>query len=157
MDKIPVTAKGLAKLEEELKHAKAVERPEVIEAIASAREHGDLKENAEYHAARERQSFLEGRIQELEAVVSRAEVIDPSTMSGDVVRFGATVTVIDEDTEKEHTYQIVGEYEADLANGRLSFKAPLAKAIIGKEVGESIVFQSPNGEKYYEILKVEYK
>jgi transcription elongation factor GreA len=156
VEKIHLTAKGLAGLEDELKNLKAVERPKVIEAIAEARAHGDLSENAEYHAAREQQSFIEGRIKELEAVTGRAEVIDPSKMDGDTVKFGATVTVIDEDTEKEHRYQIVGEYESDIDKGLLSLKAPIARALIGKEVGDSIEVKSPSGEKYYEILKIDY-
>ncbi len=157
MERFPLTQEGLTKLEAELKHLKNVERPEVIEAIAEARAHGDLSENAEYHAARERQSFIEGRIQELEAVTGRAEVVDPKKLSGTTVRFGATVTVIDEETEKETTYQIVGDYEADIDNGLLSYKAPIARAVIGKEEGDSITVPSPGGERYIEILKVEYK
>lgn len=157
MDRFPLTQKGLTKLEEELKHLKNVERPEVIEAIAEARAHGDLSENAEYHAARERQSFIEGRIKELEAVTGRAEVVDPTKLSGTTVRFGATVTVIDEETEKETTYQIVGDYEADIDSGLLSYKAPIARALIGKEEGDSITVPSPGGERYIEILKVAYK
>ncbi|MBK67955.1 MAG: transcription elongation factor GreA [Rickettsiales bacterium] len=157
MERFPLTQEGLTKLEAELKHLKNVERPEVIEAIAEARAHGDLSENAEYHAARERQSFIEGRIQELEAVTGRAEVVDPKKLSGTTVRFGATVTVFDEETEKETTYQIVGDYEADIDNGLLSYKAPIARAVIGKEEGDSITVPSPGGERYIEILKVEYK
>lgn len=157
MERIPMTKQGLETLEEELKHSIAVERPAIIEQIAEARAHGDLSENAEYHAAREKQSFLEGRIKELEAVTSRAEVIDPSKLSGDTVRFGATVTVLDEDTEKETTYQIVGEYEADIDKGLLSYKAPIARALINKELGDSVTVPSPGGEKFYEIMKVEYK
>lgn len=157
MDKVPVTLAGLKRLEEELKHLKNVERPEVIEAIATARDHGDLKENAEYHAARERQGFIEGRIQELESVTSRAEIIDPSKMDGDTVKFGATVTILDEDTEKKFVYQIVGEYEANIDKGLLSFKAPIARALIGKSEGDSVEVKSPSGEKFYEILEVKYK
>ncbi len=157
MDKVPVTAAGLKRLEEELKHLKSVERPEVIEAIATARAHGDLKENAEYHAARERQGFIEARIKDLESATSRAEVIDPSKMDGSTVKFGATVTILDEDTEKKFVYQIVGEYEANIEKGLLSCKAPIAHALIGKSEGDSVEVKSPSGEKFYEILSVQYK
>lgn len=157
MERFPLTQKGLDRLNEEYKNLKSVERPAVIEAIAEARAHGDLSENAEYHAARERQSFIEGRIQELEAVIGRAEVVDPAKISGSTVRFGATVTVIDEDTEKETTYQIVGDYEADIDQGLLSYKAPIARALIGKEEGDSVTVPSPGGERFLEILKVDYK
>mgnify|MGYP003624278853 FL=1 len=157
MEKIPVTKKGHAVLEAELKHLKSVRRPEVIEAIATAREHGDLSENAEYHAAREQQSFIEGRIRELEAVMSRAQIIDPLSMVGhDTVKFGATVTVIDEDTEEETQYQIVGEHEADADNGKLSITAPICRAMIGKGEGDSISVVTPKGGKDYEILSVSY-
>lgn len=157
MEKIPVTKKGYHVLEGELKDLKTVQRPAVIEAIATAREHGDLSENAEYHAAREQQSFIEGRIMELEAVISRAQIIDPTTMHGDeVVKFGATVLVVDEDTEEETEYQIVGEHEADADNGKLSITAPICRAMIGKGEGDSISVRTPKGEKDYEILKVSY-
>ena len=157
MEKIPVTKKGYHVLEGELKDLKTVQRPAVIEAIATAREHGDLSENAEYHAAREQQSFIEGRIMELEAVISRAQIIDPTTMQGDeVVKFGATVLVVDEDTEEETEYQIVGEHEADADNGKLSITAPICRAMIGKGEGDSISVRTPKGEKDYEILKVSY-
>lgn len=156
MEKIPMTATGLAQLEEELKNLKGVERPAVIRAIAEAREHGDLSENAEYHAARERQSFIEGRISELEDIVSRAQVIDTSKLSGDTVRFGATVTLADEDSDEEVVYQIVGAHEADIKQGRLSVHAPLARALIGKHLGESVEVNSPGGSKSYEIVDVKF-
>ncbi|MCI5050675.1 MAG: transcription elongation factor GreA [Rickettsiales bacterium] len=156
MDKIPVTATGFTHLEKELKNLKSVERPDVVKAIAEAREHGDLKENAEYHAARERQSFIEGRILELEAVVSRADVIDPSSMSGDTIKFGATIDLIDEETEDEVTYQIVGEYEADLENGKISMTAPIARALIGKSEGDSAEVKTPKGVRYYEVVAIRY-
>lgn len=152
-----MTAPGFARLEEELRNLKSVERPAVIEAIAEARSHGDLSENAEYHAARERQSFIEGRIADLEDKVSRADVIDTSKMSGDIIKFGATVTVIDEDTEEKRTYQIVGEYEADFEKGKLALTAPLSRALIGKKVGDSVEVTTPKGVKAYEVVKVEYK
>ena len=151
-----MTAQGLARLEEELKHLKAIARPEAIRSIAEAREHGDLSENAEYHAARERQSFIEGRVLELEDKVARAEVIDISSLSGNTVTFGATVTLVDEDTEEKLTYQLVGELEADVKEGRLAVTAPLARAIIGKEVGDTVEVNTPKGEKAYEILKVKF-
>lgn len=157
MNKIPITAEGIARLEEELKHLKAVERPAIIRAIAEAREHGDLSENAEYHAARERQSFIEGRIMELEDKVSRAEVIDVSKLTGKQVKFGATVTVIDEDTEEKTAYQIVGEDEADIKHKRLAVTAPLARALIGKSVGDNVEVTTPGGSKSYEIAKVQFK
>lgn len=155
-DKMPTTAAGLTRLEEELKQLKTVARPEVIRSIAEAREHGDLSENAEYHAARERQSFIEGRVAELEDKISRAEVIDVSKLSGDTVKFGATVTVIDEDTDEELTYQLVGELEADVKDGRIAITSPLARAIIGKSTGDSVEVVTPKGEKVYEIMKVRY-
>ncbi|WP_135079883.1 transcription elongation factor GreA [Terasakiella sp. SH-1] len=157
MDRIPMTAAGCAQLEEELKNLKSVERPNVIAAIAEAREHGDLSENAEYHAAREKQGFIEGRIKELEAVISVAEVIDPTTLSGDVVRFGATVLVADEDTDEETTYQIVGQHEANLEGGKISISSPLARGLIGKSLGDSVEVRTPGGSKSYEIVEVEYK
>ncbi len=151
-----MTAQGWVSLEEELKHLKFTARPEVIKAIAEAREHGDLSENAEYHAARERQSFIEGRVAELEDKMARAEVIDIATLSGDTVKFGATVTLVDEDTEEETCYQLVGELEADVKGGRLAITAPLSRALIGKQVGDSVEVATPKGEKSYEILKVKY-
>lgn len=155
-DKVPMTAGGFARLEEELRYLKSTARPEVIRAIAEAREHGDLSENAEYHAARERQSFIEGRVMELEDKIARAEVIDVASLNGDTVKFGATVTLVDEDTEAETAYQLVGEMEADVKEGRLSITAPLARALIGKEVGDSVEVMTPAGSKAYEILKVQY-
>ncbi len=151
-----MTSEGLTTLEEELRHLRNTARPEVIRAIAEAREHGDLSENAEYHAARDRQSFIEGRVMVLEDRIARSVVIDISTLSGDTVKFGATVTVIDEDSEEELTYQIVGEMEADVREGRMAITAPIARALIGKEVGDSVDVHTPKGEKVYEILKVEY-
>ncbi|HMA14679.1 MAG: transcription elongation factor GreA [Bacteroidota bacterium] len=155
-DKVPMTAGGFARLEEELRYLKTTARPEVIRAIAEARAHGDLSENAEYHAARERQSFIEGRVGELEDKIARAEVIDVASLNGSTVKFGATVTLVDEDTEVETAYQLVGEMEADVKEGRLSITAPLARALIGKEVGDSVEVMTPAGSKAYEILKVQY-
>ncbi len=157
MDKVPVTKIGYEELTKELKQLKTVARPNVIQDIAVAREHGDLKENAEYHAAREQQSFIEGRIQELESVTGRAQVIDPTTLSGTVVRFGATVTIVDEETDEEETYQIVGDYESDMESGKLSMSAPVARALIGKDEGDSVTVNTPKGGSDYEILKVIYK
>ena len=156
MEKIPLTAKGFAKLDAELKKLKSVERPQVIAAIAEAREHGDLSENAEYHAARERQSFIEGRLLELEDKISRAEVIDPQTLSGKDVKFGATVVLLDEDTDEEKTYQIVGEQEAAIEQGLLNLKSPLARALIGKEPGDSVEVRTPGGVRSYEIRAVSF-
>ncbi len=156
MQKFPMTAPGLQRLEEELRTLKAIERPAVIRAIAEARSHGDLSENAEYHAARERQSFIEGRIGELEEIVSSVEVIDPASLSGDHVMFGAHVKVVDEETDKEATYQIVGVHEADIKLARLSVSSPLAKALIGKKVGDSISVPAPGGDRTYEILSVKF-
>ncbi|MDJ1006513.1 MAG: transcription elongation factor GreA [Paracoccaceae bacterium] len=155
MDKIPLTRAGQTALSEELKQLKTVERPTVIKAIAEAREHGDLSENAEYHAAREKQSFIEGRVKELEGILSLADVIDPAKLSG-AIKFGATVRLVDEDTEEEKTYQIVGEPEADIEAGRLNVRSPLARALIGKEEGDSVEVRTPGGEKSYEVLKVEF-
>ncbi|MFN3075919.1 MAG: transcription elongation factor GreA [Alphaproteobacteria bacterium] len=156
MEKIPMTPAGLATLEDEFRRLRAVDRPNVIRAIAEAREHGDLSENAEYHAARERQSFIEGRILELEDIISRAEVIDVSKLSGSQVRFGATVTLADEDTEEEATYQIVGAHEADIKQGRISVHSPLGKAMIGKQIGDSIEVSTPKGSRAYQIVNVKY-
>lgn len=150
-----MTRAGHAALDQELKALKSVERPAVIRAIAEAREHGDLSENAEYHAARERQSFVEGRIRELEATLSRAEVIDTAALSG-AIKFGATVTLVDEDTEEERTYQIVGEAEADIERGLLNIRSPLARALIGKEAGDSVDVRTPGGEKSYEVVSIRY-
>ena len=156
MQKFPMTAPGLAALEEELRFLKGAERAAIIRAIAEARSHGDLSENAEYHAARERQSFIEGRVQELEEVISAVEVIDPSTLSGDMVKFGAHVQLLDEETEKETTYQIVGQHEAEIKQRKLSVSSPLSKALIGKKVGDSVSVPAPGGDRTYEILSVKY-
>jgi transcription elongation factor GreA len=156
MEKFPLTKKGFARLEQELKNLKGVERPNIIAAIAEARSHGDLSENAEYSAAKEKQSFIEGRIQELEAVVSRAQVIDPTEIKSDTIRFGATVAVVDVDTDKENSYQIVGDYEADINNNKISVSSPLAKALFGKEVGDEVSYTAPGGTKTFEILEVSY-
>ena len=155
MEKFPLTAKGFAKLDAELKKLKSQDRPAVIAAIAEAREHGDLSENAEYHAARERQSFIEGRVKELEAIISRGEVIDVSRLSGPV-KFGATVVILDEDTDEEKTYQIVGEAEANIESGLLNMKSPLARALIGKEPGDSVEVRTPGGLKSYELRTVSF-
>ncbi len=156
MDKYPMTATGYGKLEAELHDLKHEQRPAVIKAIAEAREHGDLSENAEYHAAREKQSFIEGRVLELEAVIAHAEVIDLNEISGDSVKFGAVVDLVDEETDEEVTYQIVGEYESNLEEGRISNTAPIARALIGKSVGDSAEVITPNGTRYYEILAIKY-
>lgn len=155
MEKIPMTRAGFTALDEELKILKSVERPAVIRAISEAREHGDLSENAEYHAAREKQSFIEGRIKELEALVSLADVIDTSKLSGSV-KFGATVKLVDEDTDEEKTYQIVGEAEADIERGLLNIRSPLARALIGKDEGDSVEVKTPGGQKSYEIVSIRY-
>jgi transcription elongation factor GreA len=152
-----MTAEGYQRLEEELRHLKLNERPAVIRAIAEAREHGDLSENAEYHAARERQSFIEGRVAELEDKIARAEVIDVSKLSGKQVMFGATVTVVDEDTDEKASYQIVGPDEADVKAKRLSVTSPLARAVIGKKVGDTVEVTTPNGSRSYEIVRVAFK
>jgi transcription elongation factor GreA len=157
MDKIPMTLEGRTRLEGELKQLKHTERPAIIRAIAEAREHGDISENAEYHAARERQSFIEGRIAELEDKIARAEVIDVSKLSGKIIKFGARVTLADEDTDEESTYQIVGAEEADIDEGLLSVTSPLARALIGKQTGDSVEVTTPGGSKAYEITKVRYK
>ncbi|MDA3856664.1 MAG: transcription elongation factor GreA [Roseovarius sp.] len=155
MEKILMTAGGHAALEVELKQLKSVERPAIIRAIAEAREHGDLSENAEYHSAKEKQSFIEGRIKELEGILSLAEVIDPAKLSG-TIKFGATVTLVDEDTEEEKTYQIVGEHEASIERGLLNIKSPIARALIGKEEGDSVEVRTPGGDRAYEVLKVAF-
>ncbi|MAM34435.1 MAG: transcription elongation factor GreA [Micavibrio sp.] len=157
MDKVPMTQNGYDKLVAELKDLKSNQRPAVIAAIAEAREHGDLSENAEYHAAREQQSFIEGRIQELEGVIGAADVIDITKFSGETVKFGATVTIVDEETDEEKTVQIVGAYESDADNGQISLTSPIARALIGKSVGDSVTVRTPKGEADYEILDVEYK
>ncbi|WP_144185738.1 transcription elongation factor GreA [Elioraea rosea] len=156
MQKFPMTAEGLSRLEEELRQLKSVERPAVIRAIAEARSHGDLSENAEYHAARERQSFIEGRVAELETIIASAEVIDISKLSGSHVAFGAKVTLIDEDTEEEKTYQIVGAHEADITKGLLSISSPVARAILGKKKGDVVEVAAPGGSKQYEITQVAF-
>ena len=155
MEKILLTRAGHSALNDELKRLKSIERPAVVAAIAEARAHGDLSENAEYHAAREKQSFIEGRVKELEAILGLADVIDTSKLSG-TVKFGATITLVDEDTDEERTYQIVGEPEADLEKGKLNIKSPLARALIGKDEGDSVEVRTPGGEKSYEILSIEY-
>jgi transcription elongation factor GreA len=152
-----MTAEGYSRLEEELRHLKSVERPAVIRAISEARDHGDISENAEYHAARERQSFIEGRVAELEDKIARAEVIDVSKLSGKEVKFGATVTLLDEDTDEKASYQIVGQDEADIAARRLSVTSPLARALIGKHVGDAIEVTTPGGSKSYEITRIAFK
>lgn len=156
MDKFPLTKPGFIALEQELKNLKAVDRPNIIAAIAEARSHGDLSENAEYSAAKEKQSFIEGRIQDLEAVLSRAQVIDVANVKADVIRFGATVIVVDADTNVEKTYQIVGDYEADIEKDKISLSSPLAKSLIGKEIGDLAEYTAPGGKKSFEILDIKY-
>lgn len=156
MEKFPLTTQGFIMLEQELKNLKAVERPNIIAAIAEARSHGDLSENAEYSAAKEKQSFIEGRIQDLEAVLSRAQVIDITQNKSGVIRFGATVLVVDVDTDIEKSYQIVGDYEADIEKNKISLSSPLAKALIGKEVGDTAEYVAPGGKKSFEVLEVAY-
>ena len=155
MEKIPMTPTGHSALETELKQLKSVERPAIIKAIAEAREHGDQSENAEYHSAREKQSFIEGRIKEIEGVLSLADVIDPSKLSG-AIKFGAKVTLVDEDTDEEKTWQIVGEYEANIESGLLNIKSPIARALIGKEEGDSVDVRTPGGERSYEVVSVDF-
>ncbi len=150
-----MTRAGFVALDEELKQLKSVERPAIIRAIAEAREHGDLSENAEYHSAREKQSFIEGRIKELEGTLSLAEVIDPSKLSGPI-KFGATVTIVDEDSDEEKTYQIVGETEADIESGKLNIRSPIARALIGKDEGDSVEVKTPGGTRSYEVLSIRY-
>jgi transcription elongation factor GreA len=157
MDKVPLTIKGYAALEEELRHRQQIERPRIIQAIAEARSLGDLSENAEYHAAKEAQSLNEGRILELESLISRAEVIDVSKLSGDRIKFGATVKLVDEDTEEEKTYQIVGEPEADVRSGRVSVTSPIARALMGKTVGDTVEVTTPGGGKSYEVVGVRFQ
>ena len=152
-----MTADGFSRLQEELKRLKSVDRPAIIRQIAEARDHGDISENAEYHAARERQSFIEGRLMELEDKIARAEVIDVSKLSGKVVKFGATVTLADEETDEEASYQIVGEDEADISKGRLSVTSPLARALIGKSIGDSVEVATPRGARSYEVVKVRFR
>lgn len=157
MDKLPMTTQGHQALQDELRNLKSVERPNIVKAIAAAREHGDLSENAEYHAARERQSFIEGRIGELEDAIKRAEVIDTSKIKGKTVRFGATVKVADEETDEEITYQLVGELEADIQQRKISIGSPLGRALIGREVGDSVEVTTPNGVRYFEVMTVRFK
>lgn len=156
MEKVPMTIEGYKSLEVELQRLKSVERPRIIQAIAEAREHGDLSENAEYHAAKEAQGLNEARVAEIEDQISRADVIDITRLSGDKIKFGATVTVVDEDTEAEARYQIVGEFEADVKQGKISITSPIARALIGKEPGDTTEVVTPGGGKVYEILNVEY-
>jgi transcription elongation factor GreA len=157
MEKVPMTSLGYAALSDELKQRQSVERPRIIQHIAEARSHGDLSENAEYHAAKEEQSHNEGRIAELEDKLARADVIDITKLSGDTIKFGATVTLVDEDTEKKQVWQIVGEAEADAKKGRISLTSPLARALIGKKKGASVEVNAPGGAKAYEITKVEWR
>ena len=156
MDKVPMTTAGYAALEEELKRRQQIERPRIIQAIAEARAHGDLSENAEYHAAKEAQGHNEGRIAELEDRLSRAEVIDVSKLSGTSVMFGATVTLVDEDTEEQKRYQIVGENEADVKSGKISITSPIARALIGKKIGDTVEVNTPGGGKSYEVVNVAF-
>jgi len=157
VDKVPMTKGGFETLEKELKKLKSEERPAVIEAISTARAHGDLSENAEYHAAKERQSFIEGRIQELSGVISAAQIIDSSGFDGKTVKFGAKVKIVDENTDAETAYHIVGHYESDAQKGRISVNAPIARALIGKSVGDSVEVHTPQGRRSYEILEVVYE
>jgi len=157
MDKIPMTAEGYAALESELKHCQQVERPRIIQQITDARTHGDLSENAEYHAAKEAQAINEGRIAELEDKLARADIIDVSKLSGDTITFGATVTLIDEDTDEKKVWQIVGEPEADAKKGKISITSPLAKALIGRTKGASVEVNTPGGAKAYEVKKIEWR
>jgi transcription elongation factor GreA len=156
MNKVPMTGNGFSTLKEELRWRQQDERPRIIEAIAEARSHGDLSENAEYHAAKEAQSLNEGRVAELEDLIARAEVIDVSKLSGEKVKFGATVVLVDEDTEEKKTYQIVGDQEADVKSGRISISSPIARALIGKEVGDAIEVNAPGGARGYEIVQVQF-
>jgi len=156
MERIPMTAAGLKALEDEINHLKTVERPSIIRMIAEARAHGDLSENAEYHAAKERQAFVEGRVMELEDKVGRADVIDVSKLSGTTVKFGATVTLVDEDTDAEMKFQIVGDLESDAKQGRISVSSPIARALIGKSKGDTVEVSAPGGARSYEILKVQF-
>lgn len=156
MERIPMTAEGYKSLEAEVNELKTVERPSIIKMIAEARAHGDLSENAEYHAAKERQAFIEGRVIELEDMIGRADVIDVSRLSGSSVKFGATVTMVDEDTDQKRKYQIVGDHEADATKGRISISSPIARALIGKSKGDTVEVAAPGGARSYEILKVEF-
>jgi transcription elongation factor GreA len=156
MEKVPMTGEGYVVLDDELKRLKTQERPSVIAAIAEARAHGDLSENAEYHAAKERQGWIEGRIAEIEDKIARAQIIDVSKLSGNQIKFGATISVVDEDTEEKARYQIVGEHEADVRSGKVSIASPIARAMIGKEMGDVVEVNTPGGVKAYEIAKVEW-
>ncbi|MEL6505825.1 MAG: transcription elongation factor GreA [Pseudomonadota bacterium] len=156
MEKVPMTPTGYAALEAELKRRQSEDRPRIVSAISEAREHGDLSENAEYHAAKEQQSLNEGRIMELEDVITRAEVIDIAKIAGDTIKFGATVRLIDEETEEEKHYQIVGDQEADVASGKISISSPISRALIGKEEGDVVEVAAPGGARSYEIIKVQY-
>jgi transcription elongation factor GreA len=156
MEKLPMTIAGYAALEVELKHRQQVERPRIVEAISEARSHGDLSENAEYHAAKESQSLNEGRIADLEDKMARADIIDVSKLSGNTIKFGATVTLIDEDTEAEKRYQIVGDSEADVKSGKISISSPISRALIGKKVGDTVEVNTPGGGKSYEIVKIDF-
>ena len=156
MEKVPMTTSGFAALEAELKRRQSEDRHRIVNAISEAREHGDLSENAEYHAAKEQQSHNEGRILELEDIIARAEVIDVSKMTGDTIKFGATVQLVDEETDEEKHYQIVGDQEADVNSGRISISSPIARALIGKEEGDSVEVAAPGGARAYEILKIQY-
>ncbi|MFQ3360543.1 MAG: transcription elongation factor GreA [Alphaproteobacteria bacterium] len=156
MEKVPMTVLGYEDLQQEIKKLKTIERPLIIEAIAEARKHGDLSENAEYHAAKEQQSLNEGRISDLEDKLSRATVIDISKLSGDTIKFGAKIKLIDEDTEEESSYQIVGEFESDVSKGKLSITSPIARALMGKAKGDSVEVATPGGGKSYEVLAVDY-
>tara|TARA_B100001093_G_C26831465_1_gene1016325 strand:+ start:1716 stop:2186 length:471 start_codon:yes stop_codon:yes gene_type:complete len=155
MEKVPMTKSGHAAVETELKQLKSIERPAIIQAIAEAREHGDLSENAEYHSAREKHSFIEGRVKDLEGILSLAEVIDPASLSGSI-KFGATVTLIDEDTDEEKTWQIVGEHEANIEKSLLNIRSPIAKALIGKDEGDNVEVKTPGGQKSYEVISISY-
>ena len=157
MEKFPITLSGYADLEAELKHIKTVERPAIAQAIAEARALGDLSENAEYAAAREKQSHIETRIEKLENMIAKADIIDVSKLSGSTIKFGAYITIIDDEDDKEYKYQIVGEYEADLAKGKISVVSPIARALIGKSIGDVVEVVTPKGTKSYEILKIDYK
>jgi transcription elongation factor GreA len=156
MNKLPITIQGYEKLLQDLKHLKTVERPAVISAIAEARDHGDLSENAEYHAAKEKQGFIEGRIMDLEDKIARSEIIDISKLSGDIIKFGATVNLVDLDTDKQVSYQIVGEYESELEHGKISLNSPIAKAMVGRSKGDIVEVRAPSGIKEYKILEVHF-
>lgn len=156
MDKFPITPKGFKALEEELKMRKTIKRPEIVDAIAEAREHGDLKENAEYHAAREQQGMNEARIKDLEQAIGASQIIDPTTFTGNTVKFGATVHIVDEETDEEKTLKIVGQYESNADNGMIAITSPIAKALIGKSKGDSVKVVTPRGQVDYEILDVQF-